>query len=104
MTSSKSDKNERLGQCSEGVETDDDLLTELDMIPHAEAESDAAIMAALDPSEPDVVAPDSVPQDTEWLADFKALARKHGPFSTSQVVEILRALNAEDDPAVEAGR
>jgi hypothetical protein len=65
----------------------------------------AEMMAALDAYDPpdDVVAPNSVPQDAEWLADFRALARKHRPFSTTQMVEILRALNAADDPVVEAG-
>jgi hypothetical protein len=63
----------------------------------------AELMAALGPSDSDVVAPASIPQDAEWLVDFKALARKHRPFSTTQMVQILRALNAVDDPAADAG-
>jgi hypothetical protein len=104
VTPSKSKKSEKSEQCSDEAETNDDLLTELDLAPDAEAESDADIMAALLPSEPDVVAPDPAPQDAEWLADFKALTLKHRPFSTTQMVEILRALNAEDDAAVEASQ
>jgi len=66
----------------------------------------AEMMAALGPSDPptDGVAPSPAPQPDEWLADFRALARKHRPFSTNQMVEILRALNAVEDPAVEAGQ
>jgi hypothetical protein len=65
----------------------------------------AEMMAALGPSDPstDGVAPTPARQPDEWLADFKALARKHRPFSMVQMVEILRALNAVDDPAVDAG-
>jgi hypothetical protein len=101
--SSNSDKNEKAEQYSEEVETDEDWLTELDLTPAAEACSDAEVMAALDASDSDFLAPVSNPQDAEWLADFKALARKHRPFSTTQMFEILRALNAVDDSAVEAG-
>jgi hypothetical protein len=65
----------------------------------------AEMMAALDGYDPppDGAAPVPVPQDAEWLADFKALARKHRPFSTAQVVEIVRALHRANDPAVDAG-
>jgi hypothetical protein len=104
VTSSESEESQKSGQYREEVETDDDWLTELDMIPHADAESDAEMMAVLGPSDPDVVAPVSVGQDAEWLADFKALAGKHRPFSTTQMVAILRALNAADEPAVEVSR
>jgi hypothetical protein len=66
----------------------------------------AEMMAALDAYDPpaDSAAPDPAPLDAEWLADFKALARKHRPFSTTQMVQILRALNAVDDPTLEAGQ
>jgi hypothetical protein len=84
VTSSKSEEGQKSGQYPEEVETDDDWLTELEMSPNAEAESDAEIIAALGPSDPDVVPPVSVAQDATWLADFKALARKHRPFSTTQ--------------------
>jgi hypothetical protein len=88
------------------AETDDDLLSDLDMTPAPEAESDAEIMAALDACDPpaDVVASDPAPPEAQWLADFKAVARKHRPFSTAQIVKIFYMLNAVDDPAVEAGR
>jgi hypothetical protein len=66
----------------------------------------AEMMAALGPSDPptDSVAPAPAPYNDEWLTDFRTLARKHRPFSTTQMVKILRALNAVDDPAVEAGQ
>jgi hypothetical protein len=99
VTQSKPEKSGKSEQCSVEVETDD--LLDLDRGPTAEAESDADLMKALDSE--DFVASTPAPQEAEWLADFKALARKHGPFSTSQVMEIFRALNAGDDPAAEAG-
>ena len=112
MTQSKSEKSGKSGQCSVDIETDDDLL---DPGPTAEVESDADLMKALDS---DFVAastaprcaapcagpatPTPAPLDADWLADFKAVARKHRPFSTTQMVQILRALNAVDDPTLEA--
>jgi len=52
-------------------------------------------MVRWDPSEPDGVAPDSRPRDTEWLG-LKALAREHGPFSTYSSGRNPPRLNAED--------
>jgi hypothetical protein len=90
------------------AETDDDLLSELDLTPNAEAESDADIMAALDASDPpdDDTPDDPIPVTpvVDWLTDVEELARKHRPFAPWQIVQIIRALNAVDDPAVEAGR
>jgi hypothetical protein len=100
VTPSKSEKSGKSEQYSAEVETDDDLL-DLDLGPDAEAESDADLIKALDS---DFVAPTPAPQDAEWLADFKALARKHRPFSTVQMVQILRVLNAVEDVALEACR
>lgn len=73
--------------------------------PLSEAEI-AEMMAALDPSDPPdgVAAPDTVPQEAAWLADFRTLARKHRPFSTAQVVEIVRALHRANDSSIEAGQ
>jgi hypothetical protein len=84
------------------VEADDDLLSDLDMAPSLEAESDAEIMAALDPSDDDT--PDHplpVTPVADWLPDVQELARKHGPFAPWQIVQIICALNA---PADEASR
>jgi hypothetical protein len=89
------------------TENDDDLLSELDMTPHAEAESDADIMAALDASDPsdDYALDDPTPITpiATWLTDVQELARKHGPFAPWQIVKIICALNAVDDTAVETG-
>jgi hypothetical protein len=85
-------------------QTDGDLLSDLDMTPALEAESDAEIMAALDPSDDDT--PDHplpVTPIANWLTDVQELARKHGPFAPWQIVQIICALNAVDDPAVETG-
>jgi hypothetical protein len=79
---------------------DDDWLTDLDMTPHAEAETDEAIMAALDSSD-DLAAPDPVPPVADWLTDVRELALKHGPFSAAQILQIVREL---DTPGNEAGR
>jgi hypothetical protein len=85
------------------VETVDDLLSDLDMTPNAEAESDADIMAALDAAD-DIAAPDPVVPVADWLTDLRELARKHGPFSAVQILQIVRELDAVDDLAVEASR
>lgn len=91
---------------NEVIETADDMLDDLDMTPAHEAESDAEIMAALDADDApaDSAVPAPAPQDAEWLADFKALALKHRPFSSDQVVEIVRVLYRANDLAVEAER
>jgi hypothetical protein len=88
------------------IETEDDLLSDLDMTPALEAESDAEIMAALDSLDPlaDELVPDPVAPVAGWLTDVQELARKHGPFAPWQIVQVIRALNAIEDPAVEAGR
>ena len=85
---------------------DDNLLSELDMAPAAEACSDAEIMAALDVIDPsdDVAAPEPVTPVADWLTDVQELARKHGPFAPWQIVQIICALNAIEDPTVEAGQ
>ena len=81
---------------------DDDWLTDLDMTPHAEAESDAEIMAALDAIDPDdVTTPDPIAPVDGWLTDLRELARKHGPFSAAQILQIVREL---DTPGNEASR
>ena len=84
------------------ADTDDDL-SDLDMTRSGEVESDAEIMAALDPSDSpdDVAKPDPVAPVADWLADVRELARKHGPFAPWQILEVIRALNA---PADEAGQ
>jgi hypothetical protein len=73
--------------------------------PLSEAEI-AEMMAALDAGDPpaDGAMHVPAPQDAEWLADFKALARKHRPFSPAQVVEIVRTLHRANDPTIEAGQ
>ena len=73
--------------------------------PLSEAEI-AEMMVALDADDPpaDGAVPVPAPQDAEWLADFKALARKHRPFSSDQVVEIVRVLYRANELAVEAGK
>jgi hypothetical protein len=82
------------------VETDDDLLSDLDMSLASDVESNAEIMAALDPSDDD--APDHplpVTPVADWMTDVQELARKHGPFAPWQIVQIIRALNAPADVA-----
>jgi hypothetical protein len=81
---------------------DEDLLTDLDMNPTPSDEegiSDAEIMAAL--HEDDPAASDPVAPVDEWLTDVQELARKHGPLSAAQILQIVREL---DVPGSEAGR
>jgi hypothetical protein len=95
-----------LAGATTAVTDDDDLLTDLDLTPAHEAVSDAEIMAALDaipndgPDDPPI-APE--PATAGWLTDIRELARKHGPFAPWQIVQIICALNAGGDPAVETG-
>jgi hypothetical protein len=98
VTQSKSENSRKAEQCP--VEADDDLL-DLDLGPDAEA-TDEELIRALDSD--GFVTPDPAPQDAEWLADFKALGRKHRPFSSDQVVEIVRVLFRANEPADEAGK
>jgi hypothetical protein len=78
---------------------DDDLLSDLDLTPSAEAETDAEIMAALDSE--DEAAPNPVVPADDWLAAVQELARLFGPFSPAQILQIVREL---DVPGNEAGR
>jgi hypothetical protein len=85
------------------VETDDDLLSDLDLTPSAEAETDAEIMAALNSEDDDTAKHHlSVMPIADWMTDVQELARKHGPFAPWQIVQIICALNAVDDSAVDA--
>jgi hypothetical protein len=73
------------------------LLDDLDMTPAAnEGVSDAEIMAALD-SYDDLVAPDPVAPVADWLTDLRELARKHGPFSAVQILQMVRELDPVDE-------
>src|SRR5665647_1769547 len=65
------------------VETDDDLLSDLDMTLASEVESDAEIMAALDPSDENT-SDHHIPVTpvADWMIDVQELARKHGPFAS----------------------
>jgi hypothetical protein len=84
------------------IEAPDDLLADLDMTPALEAESDEEIMRALDSSDDE--APDhplSVTPVADWLTDVRELARKHGPFSAAQILQMVREL---DVPGHEATR
>jgi hypothetical protein len=67
--------------------------------PMSEAEI-AEMMASLDASDApaDGAAPDPAPQEADWLADFRELAQKHGPFSASQILQIVRELDSVDGP------
>ena len=78
---------------------DDDLLSDLDLTPSEEAETDAEIMAALDFCNPpdDVARPDPVAPIADWLTDVRELARKHGPFSAAQILQIVRELDPVAD-------
>jgi hypothetical protein len=110
-----------LAEATTVVTDHDDLLTDLDMSPREE--SDAEIMAALDPSDldmtpaheavsvaeimaaldaaDDVASPDPVAPVADWLTDLRELAQKHGPFSAAQILQIVRELDA---PGNEASR
>jgi hypothetical protein len=83
------------------VADEDDLLTDLDPTPNDETESDADIMAALDAYDPpdDVATPDPVAPEAGWLTDVREQARKHGPFSVAQVLQIVRELDSVADEA-----
>jgi hypothetical protein len=87
--------------------TNDDLLSDFDLTPNAEAESDEEIMKALNAYDaPDDDTPDEstpVTPIADWLTDAQELARKHRPFAPWQIVQIICALNAVDDPAADAG-
>jgi hypothetical protein len=80
------------------IEADDDLLSDLDLTPSEEAETDAEIMAALDTIDPadydDPVAPEA-----GWLIDVRELARKHGPFSAAQILQVVRELDVSGNEA-----
>jgi hypothetical protein len=90
-----------LAEATTVVTEADDWLTDLDLTPAAEAESDEEIMAALDSDDPrdDVAAPDPIAPVADWLADVRELARKHGPFAPWQIVQIICALSAPTDEA-----
>lgn len=83
------------------LEADDDLLSDLDMAPATEVESDAEIMATLDSSDDDTHDDETVPTApvAGWLADVRELARKHGPFAPWQIDQIILALSAPDSEA-----
>jgi hypothetical protein len=71
----------------------DHFLDDLDMSPTEE--SNEEVLAALGDLLPEAAfdAP-SVPEVTpSWLTDAQEYAVKHGPFSTAQIVAIIRALN-----------
>jgi hypothetical protein len=116
-----SDKNEQSQEDREKRDQEDrdffaelteEKIDELERTAHARSlepfsqDEIARMMAALDDLDPpdDDGAPDPAPQEAAWLAEFKALARKHRPFSTVQVVEIVRVLFRANDPSAEAGR
>src|SRR5882762_11568098 len=88
------------------VETDDDWLTDLDLTPNAEAATDENIMKAMELDEEAVeigaVARAPVAPVAGWLTNVRELARKHGPFAPWQIVQIICARNAVDDPAADA--
>jgi hypothetical protein len=73
----------------------DDMLADLDLSPADVAETDEEIIAALDAIDPrDYVAtPGPVAPVADWLIDVRELARKHGPFSAAQTLQIIRELN-----------
>jgi hypothetical protein len=82
------------------MESADDLLDDLDLWAPIVEEPTEAMMAALDavpndgPDDPIVPAPLA-----DWLVEVRALAQKHGPFATWQVVQIIRELGKVIDPA-----
>lgn len=97
---SKTDKD-----CENNLKTiDDDLLADLDMAPDSDPKSAEELIAALDLADEKAaalipVAVAAIAPIAEWLADVRELARKHGPFAPSQIVQIIRALNAPADEA-----
>jgi len=80
---------------------DDDWLTDLDMTPALEAESDAEIMRAVHAIDLDdcVTAPGPVAPVADWLSDVRELARLYGPFSAAQILQIVRELDVSADEA-----
>jgi hypothetical protein len=82
----------------------DDFLPDLDMSPMEE--SNEELLAAIGDLSPEVAfeAP-SVPKATPgWLTDAQEYAVKHGPFSSDQIVTIIRILHAIPDPTVESAQ
>jgi hypothetical protein len=82
----------------------DDLLNDLDMTPIEE--TDEEVLAALGSELGDLAfnAP-TIPRATPgWLRDVHEYAAKHGPFSTEQIVAVIRALNAAPNPGIDSGQ
>lgn len=89
---------------SESSDDSLDFLDDLDMT--RKEESNDEVMAALDHGLQGLVFDEpTVPKVTPlWLTDAQEYAVKHGPFSTDQIVSIIRALHAVPDPLVEWAR
>jgi hypothetical protein len=90
-----------LAEATTVATVDDDWLSDLDMTPAIEAESDAEIMAALDDIDPSEFVAASAPAVpvADWLTDVRELARKHGPFSAAQILQMVRELDTPGDEA-----
>jgi hypothetical protein len=82
----------------------EDLLNDLDMTPIEEAHEE--ILASLGDLVPGASfdAPSAPKATPRWLTDAQEYALKHGPFSSDQIIHIIRTLNAIPDPTVEPGR
>ena len=79
------------------------LLDDLDMTPIPETVEE--VLASLDDLPGVAFDPPSAPNAIPgWLTDAQEYALKYGPFSTDQIVLIIRALNAVSDPRVESGQ
>ena len=85
---------------------DDDWLADLDMSPREESnESLIADMEALFSDEENAIEiaaskAEALPAQDDWLNEVRALARKHGPFDSGQIMEVIRTLNAPADGSV----
>ena len=89
------------------LDTDDDnWLADLDMSPREESnESLIADMEALFSDEENAIEiaaskAEALPAPDDWLNEVRALARKHGPFDSGQIMEVIRVLSAPADGPV----
>ena len=89
-----------LAEATTVVTDDDDWLSDLDMTPALEEASNEEIMRALDSPDDDTPHhPLPVTPVADWLTDVRELARKHGPFSAAQILQMVRELDTPGDEA-----
>ena len=78
---------------------DDDWLADLDMSPTEESNESliADAMEALSSDDENAIEiaaskAEALPAPDDWLNEVRALARKHGPFDSGQIMEVIRVL------------